>query len=403
LDYDRVTGDRSCGGLREESGFDGQECIVPGRRSRGFCATRAVGSTEGSMSKRLVVCCDGTWNRPDQHAPTNVPKVAVGLAGEDGEGTPQLLHYQQGVGTRRFERLRGGAFGVGLSRNVRDCYRFLVENYEPGDELYFFGFSRGAYTARSTVGLVRNSGILRREHVDRIKEAYRLYRGRAERHRPGGTEAEIFRKMYSREPDIRFVGVWDTVGSVGIPLRVPFADRLWGFHDTQLSRSVRSAYQALAIDEKRGPFRPTLWEQHEDATDQTLEQVWFAGVHSDVGGGYHEPALAEIALLWMVERARDCGLAFKSDHFSSRSGDIEDERRRVGAEIAPDALGQIHDSLKGIFRLAPPYPRPLTDRDGSAVASSAVRRRHEVRDYDPPGLDEYLAADKRVKPVKERP
>nr|MBA2793298.1 DUF2235 domain-containing protein [Thermoleophilaceae bacterium] len=262
------------------------------------------------MPKRLVVCCDGTWNRPDQSkngapAPTNVSKLALGVAREDPVGNPQLLFYQHGVGTRRFERIRGGALGLGLSRNVRDCYRFLVENYEPGDELYFFGFSRGAFTARSTAGLVRNAGVLRPKHVDRVNDAYRLYRARDETRRPRAIEAQIFRRMYSHpESEIKFLGVWDTVGSLGIPidgLRLPLVTKLWSFHDTTLSSRVRFAYHALAIDEHRKPFTPTLWEQQQDATGQTLEQVWFAGVHSDVGGGYSEPDLAEIPLLWMVE------------------------------------------------------------------------------------------------------
>src|SRR3954454_17620 len=146
--------------------------------------------------KRLVVCCDGTWNRPDQTkqgvaAPTNVAKISLALAEEDDAGNPQVLPYEAGVGTRRGERLVGGVFGVGLSRNVQDCYRFLVESYEPGDKLYFFGFSRGAYTARSTVGFVRNSGILRREHIHHIDDAYGLYRSRASRTHPRGIEARI--------------------------------------------------------------------------------------------------------------------------------------------------------------------------------------------------------------------
>ena len=119
------------------------------------------------------MCCDGTWNYPDElakgvAAPTNVAKVALGIARHDAAELPQRVYYQSGVGTRRFQRVRGGAFGYGLSRNVRACYRFLVEIYEPGDELYFFGFSRGAYTARSTVGLIHNCGILRPEHRDRL-------------------------------------------------------------------------------------------------------------------------------------------------------------------------------------------------------------------------------------------
>ena len=117
--------------------------------------------------KRLVVCCDGTWNRPDQTkqgvaAPTNVAKIALALADEDEAGNPQVLHYEAGVGTRRGERLVGGMFGVGLSRNVQDGYRFLVDCYEPGDKLYFFGFSRGAYTARALAGMLEVFGVFRR-------------------------------------------------------------------------------------------------------------------------------------------------------------------------------------------------------------------------------------------------
>ena len=148
--------------------------------------------------KRLIVCCDGTWNRPDQiaqgvAAPTNVAKIALALADADDEGNTQCVHYQAGIGTRRGERLLGGGLGVGLSRNVQECYGFLVDNYEPGDQLYFFGFSRGAFTARSTVGFVRNSGILRRAHRHRIKDAYRLYRNPRRDTEPSGIAAELFR------------------------------------------------------------------------------------------------------------------------------------------------------------------------------------------------------------------
>jgi uncharacterized protein (DUF2235 family) len=168
------------------------------------------------MSKRLVLCCDGTWNTADQQrdgqpCPSNVTKVALGLARDDGEGVEQRVYYQQGVGTQPGERLRGGALGLGLSRNVQEAYRFVVDNYDRGDELFFFGFSRGAYTARSTVGLIRNSGILRRERAGRLGEAYPLYRDRAR-----DIESQLFRRSFSHEPRIRSVGVRDTVGSVGI-------------------------------------------------------------------------------------------------------------------------------------------------------------------------------------------
>jgi uncharacterized protein (DUF2235 family) len=350
------------------------------------------------MPKRLVVCCDGTWNRPDQlddgvAAPTNVSKLALAVARRDDAGVEQVVRYVRGVGTRRFERIRGGAFGVGLSRNVREAYRFLVDNYEPGDELFFFGFSRGAFTARSTVGLVRNSGVLRREHAERVDEAYGLYRARDDRKRPTGIDAELFRRMYSHpDSDIHFVGVWDTVGALGIPIdgfRPPVLSKRWSFHDTTLSSHVRAAYHAIAIDEQRGPFKPTLWEQQEGVEDQTLEQVFFAGVHCDVGGGYSDSSLGEIPLLWMVDRARAHGLAFDPERLALVDGGAADPKLRcVGVQVAPDALGKLHESLKGFYKVLRRHRRAL-EADGGAVASSAVRRRTGRPDYEPPGLAEY--------------
>ena len=273
-------------------------------------------------------------------------------------------------------------FGVGLSRNVQDCYRFLVDNYEPGDKLYFLGFSRGAYTARSTVGLVRNAGILRPEHRDRIKQAYALYRNPERDSEPGGIAAELFRRSYSHsEVYVDFVGVWDTVGALGIPIdgfRPPWLSRLWTFHDTTLSRYVRNAYHALAIDERRRPFRPTLWVQQDDAENQTLEQVWFSGVHCDVGGGYRDPGLSEIPLLWMAEKARSCGLVFKPDHLVV---DENDRRRRSSqgrdtrsAGPCSRAARLTHAVLPAPARLRPPRSSARTVAGSRPAPSSAGTR-----------------------------
>jgi uncharacterized protein (DUF2235 family) len=361
------------------------------------------------VRKRLVVCCDGTWNTPDERsegvrAPTNVSKIALGVTGHDGDGIKQLVHYGAGVGTRRFERFTGGAFGYGLSRNVRDGYRFLVEHYEPGDELYFFGFSRGAYTARSLVGFIRNCGILRREHIDRIDEAYELYRSRAERRAPSAIESRRFRRMYAHDDEtpVAFIGVWDTVGAVGIPtggLRPPLVTRYWGFHDTELSPSVGAAYHALAIDEQRGPFTPTLWTRHPAAKEQIVEQVWFAGVHRDVGGGYREPELSEIALLWMVRRAAEHGLAFAPDHFQVAGEPAPARDRWRGRRLDPDPLGPIHDSRKRWYRLLRPRPRELGVSHGQSAASSAVRRLHALAPYHPPSLAQWVRAGRRTTAV----
>lgn len=352
------------------------------------------------MAKRLVVCCDGTWNTPDQTSPTNVTKFALAVATEGSDGKDQLVFYLRGVGTTRWERLRGGAFGVGLSRNVKDAYRFLVDSYVPGDELFLFGFSRGAFTARSLAGLVRKSGILKRESADRLDEAYKLYRDRLSH--PRGVEAQLFRRTYSYETRIRVVGVWDTVGALGVPLSglrwINAFNRRWQFHDTDLSTTVDAAFHALAVDEKRKAFAPTLWHQQADATDQRLEQVWFAGAHCDVGGGYSQTGLSDIALLWMADRARSCGLTFQADAFPTLPlpGAASDT-----TVVQPDAFGPLHDSRVAFFRVLPPLHRPIGAADPAHeyAASSAVQRHDKDPAYDPPGLSSYLAGAHQVTDV----
>jgi len=331
------------------------------------------------MSKRIVLCCDGTWNTAGQRCPTNVIKFHDLVAPRGSDGTEQLALYHPGVGTTAWQRLAGGAFGVGLSAVVRAAYTFLVESYEVGDELFLLGFSRGAFTARSTAGLIRNAGILRRDQIQRVDEAYALYRN----HEPADApDAKQFRHDYaaSDSTPIRFIGVWDTVGSLGVPdVGIPgvnLLNRRWQFHDVKLSGTVRSAYQALAIDESRRPFLPTLWEPDGDVPGQHVEQVWFAGVHCDVGGGYPERELADITLAWMIEKAGECGLAFTAAPTS--------------IPVA-DAVGKLHDSRTGLYKLTPAAHRTLgrSDPDHEAVASTAVVR-HERGSYEPGCLTEYL-------------
>jgi uncharacterized protein (DUF2235 family) len=355
------------------------------------------------MAKQLVVCCDGTWNVPDElrdgvAAPTNVAKLALGVL--TGEQSGQLLFYEPGVGTSPDEHLLGGAFGYGLSQNVRNCYRFLAESYESGDKLFVFGFSRGAYTARSLAGLVRNCGILLAAHADRVDEAYAFYRDRTSQTHPSAIASQLFRQMYSHDDnDIHFIGVWDTVGALGIPAGLPgweevskrfkAWEELWGFHDTQLSGHVKFAYHALAIDEQREPFKPTLWTHANPTSGQTLEQVWFAGVHTEVGGGSRDASLSDIALLWMVERAKDCGLAFKPDQLELGASD------GAGEIVAPNYAAKIVDSRRGIYELLRPYHRlkelPVDGAPGQSIASSSARRlREQIERYSPPDLQRYL-------------
>jgi uncharacterized protein (DUF2235 family) len=362
------------------------------------------------MTKRLIVCCDGTWNVADQPSKTNVTKLALSVRPHTA-GVEQRVYYHSGVGTRRWERLRGGAFGMGLSGNVMDAYRFLVDAYEPGDTLYLFGFSRGAFTARSLAGLVRNCGILHREHAHRIKEAWALYRDRVEK--PTGTASTLFRRAYARETGIHFIGVWDTVGSLGIPVPGPswlkpavrLIDRRWAFHDTELSSRVKGAFHALAIDEQRRPFAPTLWHQQAgDAADgQELQQVWFAGVHCDVGGGYTETALSDITLLWMANQARRYGLEFDDEALGKAGPREMTPDNSVEFRVIPDSLGPAHESRTGLFLLAAPWHRPLgqaVDRnhrpDGrERVSQAAMDRYDKDPSYRPPELVRYLTRRRR--------
>src|ERR1043165_4071997 len=204
--------------------------------------------------RRLVVCCDGTWKTADDGVVTNVVKLMDLVLPMAAGGTPQIIYYGKGVGSGNFlDRFFGGAFGDGLETNVKDAYRFLVQNYAEDDEIYLLGFSRGAFTARSLAGLIRCSGLVRKENAGHITEAYKVYR---EKHDLGADKpsAIAFRAKYSRQVRIKFIGVFDTVGALGVPIgtllrRATIQEH--GFPDTTLSSYVDNAFHALAIDEGR--------------------------------------------------------------------------------------------------------------------------------------------------------
>jgi uncharacterized protein (DUF2235 family) len=346
-------------------------------------------AARGEYVKRIVLCADGTWNHPDQvdrgqSRPSNVAKIALALAPE-ANGVRQVLFYDKGVGTNWRQRLIGGAFGVGLNKNIGDIYKFLAAHYEPGDEVYLFGFSRGAYTVRSAAGLIRNAGLLKRQYLHRFTDCFALYRRRDSASHPMGIESTLFRKMYSYDIRIKFIGVWDTVGAYGIPLRgLRSVNRLLGleFHDVQLSRFVDYAYQALAIDEKRGPFTPTLWIQHAEAGDQTLEQVWFTGVHTNVGGGYEDTGLSDTAFEWMRTKAERCGLAFDPVELDALT-------------IKPRWDGELRNSKTGLYVLTRDFNRPIGAKGASAkevVHDSAFVRYRDDPAYRPPELTRYIQA-----------
>lgn len=272
--------------------------------------------------KRLALFFDGTWNAADSKGDeTNVARLARAVRANSGD-KPQIALYLRGVGTSGpwLRQVLDGATGGGVDDNIRAAYMFLGQNYlpdEPGhrpaDEIYLFGFSRGAFTARSLAGFIATCGLLKRNHLGLIRQAWAYYRSRTPGRSPqdfnlrfGGTAADPI----NHAPRIRFVGVWDTVGALGIPQSLidPAAAANYEFHDTSPSGIIDRGRHALAIDEQRDSFVPTLWTQP-IPPGTNIQQVWFPGVHSDVGGGYGQSDLAMIPLRWMADEAAAAGLA----------------------------------------------------------------------------------------------
>ncbi|MCB5185847.1 DUF2235 domain-containing protein [Methylobacillus gramineus] len=294
--------------------------------------------------KRMAIFADGTWNSPEQGNPTNVLSMAQAVQPKVKD-IDQVAFYDWGVGSDG-NKISGGITGAGIDKNIMDCYRFIVHNYDPGDELYFFGFSRGAYTVRSLAGFIRNSGLLKREFANRIPDAYKLYRKRSRTSGPNQPEAIKFRQDYAVADItyINFVGVWDTVGALGIP--IPFwgtlGEREFLFHDTEPSKIILRARHAVSIDENRKDFEPTLWSEKPELD---LKQVWFAGVHSDIGGGYDQPGLSYCAAQWMIYEAEECGLIFEP-HLKNT--------------IQPDENGQQHNERKGIYLAREEHVRDIS-------------------------------------------
>jgi uncharacterized protein (DUF2235 family) len=305
--------------------------------------------------KRLIVFCDGTWNTPDQTdrgvvCPSNVVKLRNLVELQDASGNEQLPYYDKGVGTGDpIDKLFGGVFGIGLAHNVRQAYEFLSLNYEDGDQVFLFGFSRGAYTVRRAVGMIRKCQLLPRiDDLDlrhaAVREAYDVFITREPMEKGGADSpaALAFRRKHGCRPaTIRCLGVWDTVGAYGIGGvlgQLTSSMSRSRFHDRRLSSIVEHAYQAVAIDEGRLLFGPSLFEQGPtgQANGQVLQQSWFAGVHSNIGGGYRDAGLSNITLQWMASRAEKCGL-FLGLNWRAR--------------VNPDALGELRDSRTGFYKL----------------------------------------------------
>lgn len=325
------------------------------------------------MSKRIAYCADGTWDTSAKH--TNVYKLSKLLV----RSAAQMVFYDDGVGADGLpiSKLLGGAFGAGLWTKIKQGYAQIANGYDPGDPLYIFGFSRGAYTARSLAGMIAICGLPTKNFSDSVVEtAFNAYRSLISEQRKDLLNSLKDNEMFDAQ--ITMVGVWDTVGSLGIPAAVGLSDPiLYGFLDTGLHPDVHNAYQALAIDEKRSEFPATLWTS-EPAPGQTLEQIWFTGVHSDVGGGEPDDAngataLSDITLAWMLSKARALGLDVDPAMSALYSLPLD-------PKLALDTLHSSWDILWG-------FPRHRTIAKNAILSNSVLVRAEHDSSYRPPNLE----------------
>ncbi len=339
------------------------------------------------MAKNIAVFLDGTWDTYKEGGNNSNVGQMYGATVEDAG---QVKHYTPGVGTDWYDKILGGGTGLGLSQRIQDAYQFLVDNYDPGDGIFVFGFSRGAYEARSLAGMVGRVGLIdrsrfaatnRRDMFDIIFNNYRRPKNPAE-----DKLVANFKATNCVDAPLLMVGVWDTVGALGVPL---FATEINlfapSFHDTSLGPQIQHAYHAVSLDEQRPDFKPSYWDPATVRPGQTLEQVYFSGVHSDIGGGYSDDhRLADITLCWMAERARKNGLRFASDSF---------------AVCPPDAAyGVLHDSYSPFFdSRGGRFHRPVDP--GMTVHKSVQERwtdsqgRVKPGPYSPVNLDKSTTYD----------
>jgi uncharacterized protein (DUF2235 family) len=338
--------------------------------------------------KRIILCADGTWNQPEQvdeetgrRRPTNVLKVARAVRPEAIDGTKQVVFYLVGIGgeSQGIDKLTDGAFGNGMERNVRSLYRFLVFNYCPGDEIYLFGFSRGAFTVRTLAGFMNVVGLLEKEDEFYTPDLYALYESSTPNDSPEWQRAFRNVRRPRPSPPILCIGVWDTVGALGAPgmLGQIFNRNKYKYHDIGLNPHIANAFHALAIDEQRGPFAPSLFVQPAGWIGN-LRQAWFPGFHSNIGGSSDPDGAANEALHWIVGEAERLGLEFDGQYL---------------AHYLPCFNSKLHDSMSVKYRLMKRHVRPIGEHgaDGEFIHQSALDRMNLPEcAYEPANLRKAL-------------
>lgn len=319
------------------------------------------------MAKNIVICCDGTGNEVNANDYTNVVKLYRRLSRDAPER--QINYYDPGLGTlgtpgfrtRTFTsitRLIGLAFGYGIHDNVKDAYLFLMRNYQEGDRVFLFGFSRGAYTVRALAGMLFRVGLLESGNDQLVEHALKRYFERVRRE-PDWKGMARFKKVFCRPCPIHFVGVWDTVSSVGV-FRGSFT-----LPNTADMSGVTAGRHAVSLNEKRSKFRTNLWER---PNGTAFAQVWFAGVHADVGGSYADAGLSDIALEWMLVEAGKFGMLVDN-------GD--------DPELTPNPHAKMHNPLLPLWWVLGWWRRkipPLPDAQPAWIHDSVrERREHNPR------------------------
>lgn len=345
-------------------------------------ARSGVRQPSARPSKRLIICEDGTWLDSDNASlkgalaiPSNITRIARAIKNVSSDGIPQVVYYHFGVGgSGGFFNKLSGFNGAGIDEIIREGYEFVCTNYSIGDEIFIFGFSRGAYAARSIAGLVDNIGVLSKDGLPSLAEIYRDVKYQHDdNYRPKHPDIPFPNKPSAADPaykeqlqrrrltrlecSIKVIGVWDTVGSLGVP-KVPWLTRLglqsstmkeYRFHDTALCDCVEYAFQALSLDERRASFQPCLWEKLE-GNQTTLRQVWFPGAHSNIGGGYDDQQIATITFAWMVAQCQPF-LDFDLDYVVDQWEDVEDYQKHHEDRSRPWSFGTIFDGITSTYAL----------------------------------------------------
>ncbi len=311
------------------------------------------------MSKNIVIFSDGTGQEGGKGYNTNVYKLFNMI---EDRSLDQIAFYDRGLGTG-WRKVTGSTSGAGISKNIKESYEFLFENYQSRDRVYLFGFSRGAYTVRSLSGFVDMFGILPKSRHELIDEAYKIYKIEDKVKREEQRKNFLGRHHTMRCP-IRFIGVWDTVGALGLPYKTldllnPFKH---DFHSTGMCMNIEVGRHALALDEERKVFEPVYWDESKaghtpDEIRQDIMQVWFSGVHTDIGVGYREAQLSDISLTWMQKEAAAAGLRIYKNH---------------KVKVIPDLDGKMHDSREGIGQLYRKEQRSLKKFVGKTVVHQSV-------------------------------